>query len=157
MAATANMGDSVTQELSAREQSQLEDALYAVLTLIAGADGAIDAVETQRFTQILERVASGDDALLTQIAGAAIAGSAAHAQQPRLDATAASDLVRAAVALADARMSSDAASRFKRGLYLLGTQIAQASGGGMLGLRSRTSDEERRALDALAQLLGISV
>jgi hypothetical protein len=63
----------------------------------------------------------------------------------------------AAVALADARMSSDAANRFKRGLHLVGTQIARSSGGRTLSLRSRTSDEERRALAALAQLLGISV
>lgn len=145
----------MTQELSASERAQLEDALHAVLALIAGADGVIDPAETLCFTDILQTVAGGDDALLAEVARAVIASSSARAQQQPLETTAASDRVRAAAALADARMSPDAAQRFKQGLYLLGTQLAQASGGGMLGLRSRTSDDERRALATLAQLLGI--
>jgi hypothetical protein len=154
LAADPAGGDGVTQELSASERTRLEDALYAVLTLIAGADGVVDAAETQRFTHILESVAGGDDALMAEVARAVIAGVAARARQP-LDANAANDRVRAAVAFADARMPPEVSHRFKHGLYLLGTQLAQASGGGMLGLRNRTSDDERRALKALAELLDI--
>ncbi len=145
----------MAQELSASELSQLESALYAVLALIAGADGNVDPKEARSFTQMLEAAKGADDKLLAAVAATALAGSAARLKLPLPDAETAGNHVRAAAQLADARLSPEAARRLKQGLYLMGVQLANASGGAVLGLRGRTSEDERRALAALAALLGV--
>jgi hypothetical protein len=147
----------VGQELSAAELSRLEEALYGVLVLVGGADGQVDPKEARRFTQMLEAAKGGDEPLLAGVAGAALARAAERLAKLALDTQAAMQLVREAAALADTRLATDAARRFKLGLYVMGTQLAAASGGGLLGLGARTSADEQKALATLASLLGVQV
>ncbi|HEX7478033.1 MAG TPA: hypothetical protein VF331_09525 [Polyangiales bacterium] len=145
----------MSEELSAMDLSRLEDAFYAVLTLVAGADGTVDPKEARRFTQMLEAVRGGDEPLLARLAAQALSSNSARLPKQALAAAAAAENVRAAASVADTQLSAEAAQRFKQGLYLMGKQLAEASGGGVLGLRGRTSEEERTALAELAALLGV--
>ena len=55
--------------------------------------------------------------------------------------------------LLDQKVSSDMANGFKHSMLLLGTNIAEASGGGFFGRGDKVSDEERAALAIVAVAL----
>jgi hypothetical protein len=130
------------------------DALYAVLALVAGADGEIDKGELGRFHQMLEAASQGDEPLRSVIAKA-LEHTKERAAKAYATADEAVDKVREALRVADARWSPEAAQRYRQGLHRMGQAIADASGGGFLGLRARTSQSEEDALAVLAACLGL--
>jgi tellurite resistance protein len=144
----------VTQELSASETETLVDALYAVFALVAGADGEVDEPERKRFMEMLGAAAQGPEPLHSVIVKA-LDHSDDRKAKAFASSEAAVDKVRAALRIADDRWDADAAGRFKHGLYKMGQAIAEASGGGFFGLRTRTSQTERDALAVLAACLGL--
>ncbi|HEX2676987.1 MAG TPA: hypothetical protein VHM19_10115 [Polyangiales bacterium] len=129
-------------------------ALYGVLALVAGADGEIDRGEEKRFLDMLSAAAQSEEPLRSVVA-AALDHAKEREAQAFASAEAALDKVRAAQTIVETRFDPEAARKWKRGLYAMGQAIAQASGGGFLGFKSRTSQTERDALVVLAACLGI--
>lgn len=141
-------------QLSESDTQALVDALYAVLALVGGADGEIDQGEEQRFTQMLAAAAQGEEPLRSVIATAQ-KNAPTRVAQAFANQEQALDKVRAALAVADGQLPGDAAESFRQGLYRMGKALAESSGGGFLGLGTRTSKTERDALAVLAACLDI--
>ena len=144
----------MTNELSPGEMDALVEALYAVLVLVAGADGAVDPKEEKRFAELLVAASQTDEPLHSVIerARATMPGPTSSPSLAHEDAI---DRVRAGVRVAEDKLKPEAAERFKDGLYCMGKALAEASGGGFLGLGKRLSHEEQDALVVLAACLGL--
>jgi tellurite resistance protein len=122
--------------------------------LIAAADGHVDAGESDRFRELLAGYMDIASPLMQR---------AVQVMLPRLNHyfayLASPDFDREEV-LTELRATldekhPDEAVAFKQALIALGRTIAEASGGGFLGLGDPISDEEHSALKEVAQALGM--
>ncbi len=144
----------MTSQLAPAETETLVDALYAVLALIAAADGEIDEKEHKRFLEMLSAAAQTDEPLRSVIK-AALDHAESREAKAYASSQAAIDQVRAALRVVEQRFPPEATRSFRHGLYVMGKAIAEASGGGFLGFGSRTNQAERDALAVLAACLGL--
>jgi tellurite resistance protein len=141
-------------ELATGEMDALVDAFYAVLVLVAAADGEVDPKEEKRFAELLAAAAQTTDPLRT-VVETARANVPGPNRFPKLSRADALDRVRAGVKVAEDKFDADSADRFKEGLLKMGRAIAEASGGTLFGLGKRKSQEEEDALVVLAACLGL--
>jgi hypothetical protein len=129
-------------------------ALLAVVQLIAAADGKIDAKESKRVHELLDATRSSDLPYLPKAAELAL--SSFDTRMTQGAGAKPLDSLAQAVSLANRDLHALDAQRFREGLYAFGKALAQASGGGILGVGNRTSAEERAALEQLARVLGVT-
>ena len=141
-------------DLATSEMEALVDAFYAVLVLVAGADGVVDPKEEKRFAELLASAAQTTDPLRT-VVETARANVPGPTKFPKLTRSEALDRVRAGVKVAEAKFDMESTLRLKQGLYGMGAAIAEASGGALFGIGKRKSQEESDALVVLAACLGL--
>lgn len=141
---------------SADEVEDLKCIPYTVFYIVAGADGNIDSREFLAFVNLLRDGAPDSSPLLRQIAQSVykdLDGSFTKAKETmarRREAPAA--FASRMKATLRTKIGEDQYNSFIADLLAWGSRIANASGGGFLGLKDRVSDAERRALGILAQL-----
>jgi tellurite resistance protein len=128
------------------DRSLLADAPAAVFVLVAGADGKVDAKERTRYEQMLEAASTAPDDALAEVLQAA---KSALERIDELDPTHARSLLERVPAAAKASFDAQTSVRFCHGLLQMGQRIASASGGGVLGLGSRTAQSEQATLREL--------
>ncbi|MET1076646.1 MAG: hypothetical protein ABWY06_01360 [Pseudomonas sp.] len=141
---------------SGEEFEALKMAPFLVFFLVAAADGRIDKKELLAFGKLLSNSARYSNPLLTRIITNIISDIPALAgtlTQKRLNFAAELTIIRGIV---DSRMPLPQAEAFKRALFQVGQDIAEASGG-FFGFGSKISKEERLALACIAFCLDIQL
>ncbi|MDH5674121.1 MAG: TerB family tellurite resistance protein [Myxococcales bacterium] len=129
----------------------LIDGPAAVFVWVAGADGTIDERERARFDEILLSSAAPGSAELGALIEAARERAAQVLSAP--DTAAAEKLLSQVSTAAQHALAPEDAEAYRRGLIFIAERVASASGGGRLGLGSRTSEQERAAIERLHELL----
>jgi hypothetical protein len=141
------------EQFSSEEWSILSALPVHVFIRVAGADSNIDDAEMAQMKDSLRDAAQCEDALLAALL------HDLHAQDLELAIARAAGVTQRdldkARHLLQARLGAQRYQEFASTLYAHGERIAQASGG-FLGVGSKMSGSEKRALQSLAQTLGIA-
>jgi tellurite resistance protein len=146
----------MTEPLDDDDLEILARAPCWVFVLVAAADGTVDAKERKRLRELLGRT----DAFATPWMRDAI-GRASERLDPILDALdaepkrAVPDLTRVAD-LAEQHLPAEQAHELKHDLLAFAKAIAQASGGGVLGLGNKIDWKEELVIGRLASILRFS-
>lgn len=143
-------------EFSTEDFEKLKQAPFLIFFLVAAADGKVDKKEVLAFMKVLSNPEFLQNPLINRIVTNVITqipeiiGEMATKQ---LDYIAELESLKSIV---EANLSEDSANQFKISLFIIGKQIAEASGG-FFGFGSRISKEEKAALAAIAICLGVKI
>jgi len=144
------------KEKFTQEEWQLLKLLpFQVFVLVAGADGRIDKEEVAQlqkdlrdapfYKDLLHRelfidiLSSDINALITEAAD--VTKLAARASQMK--------------AILQQKLTPEEYQRFVGSMFINGVKVARASGGGVLGLGDKVSEEEKRALALFAAMFDL--
>jgi len=144
------------KEKFTQEEWQLLKLLpFQVFVLVAGADGRIDKEEVAQlqkdlrdapfYKDLLHRelfidiLSSDINALITEAAD--VTKLAARASQMK--------------AILQQKLTPEEYQRFVGSMFINGVKVARASGGGVLGLGDKVSEEEKRALALFATMFDL--
>lgn len=143
-------------EFSDDEWKILQNSPWIACLLVAGSDGIVDSKELREMFKQMTQAAKAPGLL-----GEVLKSMVDDNHDPRTDLTllaeegdTASQLV-AAGKLVNQRIPDKAAEEFKVNLLRVGYAVANASGGGFMGLGSKVSEEERNSLAVLASSLSV--
>jgi len=142
-------------KLTDDETERLVGAPFAVLALVAGADGKVDRKEIKRFQQMIEAASSASEPRFAELMQ--IAAKTCDAWLVRLNAGEidGESRLRDVATLLATRLDPQDAAAFRLGLVSMGERIADASGGGLLGFGKRTADQESAVLNKIRGMLGV--
>lgn len=128
-------------------------APFCIFLLVAAADGTVDRKEIQRFQDLFTaeefkpiRDLMGDHELAAE-------SLVQELLNPENDLH---EILSQSATTLDEMLEPALAQEMKQRLLRLGEEVAKASGGGLFGLGNKVSQEERTALDAIAQAMGIA-
>lgn len=141
-------------EFSIEDFEKLKQSPFLIFFLVAAADGKVDKKEVTEFMKVLSNPDFLKNPLLNRIITNIINDIPeiiAEMAAKQLDYISELETLKS---IADGNLSEDEANQFKISLFLVGKQIAEASGG-FLGFGSKISKEEKSALAAIALCLGI--
>lgn len=147
-------------DLSQEEMELLVRSIFAVFRLVATADGRADAREIESFKQMLKVSAQSDNPLLQRVLQQAAGESEQRTSSPPVPGSGEADApetLRSAADLLESKLGEKESLGFKVGLVMMGKRIAEASGGGFLGLGKRTAQEEAEAIAAIKSLLRVEI
>ena len=145
-------------EFSDDEWKILQNSPWIACLLVAGSDGVVDPKELREMFKQMTQAAEAPGLL-----GEVLKSMVGDKHDPRTDliliaeeGDTASQLV-AAGKLVNQRIPDKAAEAFKVNLLRVGYAVANASGGGFMGLGSKVSEEERNSLAVLASSLSVRI
>ena len=128
-----------------------------VFFAVAGADQNVDEKEVESFTNELQQAVFFKEPLVRDVL-LGLAGDFQKImeafQKDRRDVLAG---LNDAGSLLDTKATTDSANNFKRAMLLIGRNIAQASGGGPLGMGDKVSDQEKQAIVLVAAALKVKI
>jgi len=137
------------------EWQLLQFAPLWVFGAVAAIDNNIDDKEKTALAKALMESALFKNDLAREVLSSLAVGIAKVMPAWAADSRTAIDGLAEVADLLDAKAKNDAEG-FKRSLLLIGRNIAEASGGGIFGLGSKTSDDEMKAMiGCAAQLRGV--
>lgn len=154
-ASPAMTRDDGLPELTPDENGTLRRSIFMVFGLVAAADGKIDKKEMEMFmkvmvnpevlacplmNRIVTNVIHDVPKMLASVFGEGTPDFAAELMMTRH--------------IVESKLTEEQASTFKHALLKLGFAIASASGG-FLGFGSKISKQEKKALAAIAAILGV--
>lgn len=143
-------------KLTDDETERLVGAPFAVLALVAGADGQVDRREIKRFQQMIEAASSASEPRFSELMQIAVKTCDAWLVRLNAGEIDGEARLRDVATLLDTRLDARDAEAFRLGLVSMGERIADASGGGFLGLGQRTAEQEAAALSRIRSLLGVA-
>ncbi|MBD2255300.1 NACHT and WD repeat domain-containing protein [Nostoc parmelioides] len=138
---------------TSEEWQTLQYAPLWVFSAVAHADGKVD---DQEFSVLAKNISKASlyKIPLTRDVFASILGDFNNIMgQYGADSRDVSEGLRDVVEILDSKVSLEESENFKQALIFLGVEIANASGGGFLGLGNKMSNEEASALSIIAALL----
>ena len=142
-------------EFSIDDFEILKQSVFLIFFLVAAADGKVDKKELIAFVTLLSDPDKVTNTLLNKIVTNVIndvPAIVADMARKQLDYIGELGKLKGII---DDNLSPDDANAFKMSLFLVGKEIAEASGG-FFGFGSKISKEEKGALAAIALCLGVS-
>ena len=156
----------ITQErFSPDEWKTLQFAPLWTFGAVAGADGKIDRKEMEALlvalldSSLFEEplVSRTELQLTTDIFDSVVEDFSNLVAECMSDQREFIDGLRQAADIIAKKTSTEEARHFRNSLLFSGRKVAESSGGGVFGLGSKFSKEEKRALGTVATALGISL
>lgn len=139
------------------EWRTLQFAPLWIFSLVAGADGSIDKKEIAALAKELQEAVLFKEPLARDVLLSVATNFADVMSQYQADSRNAVTGLRDVADLLDKKASSQQADNFKKAVLLIGRNVAEASGGGLLGLGKKMSDQETSALALAAVTLRVSL
>jgi hypothetical protein len=139
------------------EWRTLQFAPLWTFTIVAGADRNIDEKEIQALAKELQEAVLFKEPLVRDVLYSVASDFSNVMLQYKKDSRDTIVGLREAAGILDKKATSQQARNFKGAMLLIGRNVAGASGGGLLGLGSKISDEEKAALVLVAAALGVSL
>ena len=147
-------GDEET-DFSPDDFETLKQSVFLIFFLVAAADGKVDKKELIAFVRLLSDPEKIKNSLLVRIITNVISdvqNIVSDMARKKLDYIEELGKLRRII---DENLSSEEANSFKISLFLVGKEIAEASGG-FFGFGSKISKEEKGVLAAIALCLGVN-
>ena len=123
---------------------------FQVFILVAGADGRIDQEEVAQLQKDLRDAPFYKDALHKELFLDILSSDINALIREAADVSKLAERASQVKALLKQKLTPDEYQRFLGSMFINGVRVARASGGGVLGLGEKVSDEEKRALTAFA-------
>jgi hypothetical protein len=142
-------------KLTDDETERLVGAPFAVLALVAGADGQVDRKEIKRFEQMIGAASGASEPRFGELMQIAVKTCDAWLVRLNAGEIDGEARLRDVATLLATRLDPPAAEAFRLGLVSMGERIADASGGGLLGFGKRTASQEAAVLSKIRQILGV--
>ena len=137
------------ERFSSEEWESLKILPVAVFVMVAGADGNVDQKEILEFATQIGKGGMLKDELHRELI-VDISGNLKEVLQKVGNPQAAKNLVEETKGILKAKLSADEYQRFIGSLIISGVRVANASGGGFLGMGDKISKEEKTVLAAIA-------
>ncbi len=137
---------------TSEEWRTLQRAPLWVLTIAGAADQNLDKKEVEAFLKELQEAALYKGELARELLLSLVSDFNAIFAEFMAYLKSQPDLMGSLGKIADileSKATPDEALKFKGAMILVGTKIAEASGGGLLGAGSKVSQQEKKALAAL--------
>lgn len=147
---------SLKEHVTAEEWQLLSNAPALVFLAVASADGNVDKKEKESFARLMQEIATTGSGLLQDIVvngNMDFIGILQGMAEQSLDLP---QQIHEIGKIVDRHCGKDEAFNFKMALWGMGKEVAQASGGGMLGLGKKISKEEETVLAGIGVVLGIT-
>jgi len=146
---------SIREKFEDREWLTLQFTPFWVFSEVAHADGNIDQKEEKSFVEILRHTVKINNSLVRRIL-VSISNDFDGVNSSFLKESRGNfEGVKDAVALVD-KISPEDSRKFRISMFVIGHKIANASGGGLLGLGDKISDSEKQSLDKISKILNFS-
>ena len=127
-----------------------------VFSVIAEADGTVDKKETAELLRVLQSAPLYDDPIIREVVGTIARDFGTVWPEYIADPRPIDVALDEVSSVLDNVLKPDRAKYFKMFLLFVARQIALASGGGLLGLGDKFSDEEKVAFMFVMAKLGVS-
>lgn len=134
----------------------LEYAPLWVFSAVAGADSDIDKKEGAALAKELQEAHLYKNGLAREVLSSVLHGFSDIMPAYTADSRSIDEGLEDVASLLASKGETDAEG-FKRAMLLLGKNIAESSGGGFLGIGSKVSDAEKRALVVVATSLRVEL
>ena len=155
--ATAAGGDSLLG-IDEKQWDIIAHSVVAVFVLTAGADGEVDKKEIGAFQKKLVEGLTG--VAEGEIMTLAVLKAATNLEERLMSfnqqgAESMAGLIIMARQIVEAAVDEEKATAFSKALYDMAKSVAEASGGGFLGMGSKIGKEEEAVLDGIKLMLGL--
>jgi hypothetical protein len=146
------------KERFTQEEWQLLKILpFQVFVLVAGADGRIDKEEVAQLQKDLRDAPFYKDVLHRELFVDILSSDINALIKEAADATKLAERAGKMKAILKQKLTPEEYQRFVGSMFINGLKVARASGGGILGLGDKVSEEEKRALTMFATLFELDV
>jgi hypothetical protein len=148
---------STQASFTSEEWCTLQFAPLWTFTAVAGADRKIDEKEIQALAKELQEAILFKEPLVRDVLLSVASDFSNVMLRYKKDSRDTIGGLREAASILDRKATPQQARNFKGAMLLIGRNVAEASGGGLLGLGSKMSDEEKTAFVLVAAALGVSL
>jgi hypothetical protein len=146
------------KERFTQEEWQLLKLLpFQVFVLVAGADGRIDKEEVAQLQKDLRDAPFYKDVLHRELFVDILSSDINALIKEAADATKLAERAGKMKAILQQKLTPEEYQRFVGSMFINGLKVARASGGGILGLGDKVSEEEKRALTMFATVFELDV
>jgi hypothetical protein len=138
---------------TASEWQTLQFAPFWIFTGVAAIDGNIDKQEMAAFAKELADALLYKNPLVQEVLLSVVGDMDSIMKKYRADSRQVTDGLRDVADLVERKLTAAQAKEFKMTLLFMAKKIAEASGGGPLGLGENVSDSEKASMVLMAQAL----
>jgi hypothetical protein len=141
--------------LDAQDLGALAMGPFLAFLLVAGADGPVDRKQAAQFTRSLAAAVDRHESPVREVFTEALENFREYLNEIKGEVQIVGR-IRSLADVIDRSLPASPSAAYRMALLLLAREVAEASGGGLLGLGDKVSEREQKAIAALAVLLGLA-
>lgn len=146
---------SYENKLSAKDWETLQMSFFAAFYGVAAIDGKVDEKETAAFSKEISEALLYKNPLVREVLASLARDLSTALKKFQLQNTL--EYLKATRQVLETQVGEEDRDNFKRVLFGISVKIANASGGGLFGMGSKISKDEKTALAAIANTLQIKL
>jgi hypothetical protein len=148
---------SIKEKFTKDEWDLLKVLPFQVFLMVAASDADVDKKELEEFDKDLRGAPFYKDALHRELLLDVLTSDINALLQQAMDTNKFADRIRRMKSILQSRLSGEEYQRFVGSVFIDGIKIARASGGRPTGEGANVSEDEKRALVALAALFDVDM